>query len=88
MFDAEAYDREIARISQDFSWETPDRTAARLVLTGGAGVKITWAGAHYADPERFRVAFENARGRRVTRDFPWAGRSPEAMARMVLAELG
>lgn len=61
VFDAEAYDREIARISQDFSWETPDRTAARLVLTGGAGVKITWAGAHYADPERFRVGFENAR---------------------------
>jgi len=30
-FRADAYDREVARAANDFSWETPDRTTARLI---------------------------------------------------------
>ncbi|MFS8103140.1 hypothetical protein LFM09_39030 [Lentzea alba] len=86
VFDAGTYDREIARFSQDFSWETPARTAARLVLTGTTN--ITWAGAHHDDPERFRVLVKNDWGRTTEKDFTWEGRSPEALARAVLSELG
>jgi hypothetical protein len=33
-FDAADYDREISRVASDHSWETPERTAGRLILTG------------------------------------------------------
>jgi hypothetical protein len=32
-FEVASYDREVARAMADFSWETPDRTTARLIAT-------------------------------------------------------
>jgi hypothetical protein len=49
-FDLKAYSNEVARALGDHSWETPDRTAARLIAQGidratlaRSGLKFAWA---------------------------------------------
>jgi hypothetical protein len=88
VFDAQAYDREVERIGRDFSWETPDRTAARLVFAGLTGRKVAWASADREHPERFQVCVENAHGREVVEHFHWEGRSPQELARAVVEKIG
>ncbi|MEV6238319.1 hypothetical protein [Lentzea sp. NPDC051838] len=85
VFDAEAYDREIARVAEGREWETPVLAAARLVMIGAP--KISWAGAHAEDPERFQVILRKGWGRRETRDYSRDGRSPQELAQAVLREL-
>lgn len=92
VFDPEQYDREIARAASDFSWETPVRTAGRLVLTGvdrvalaEKGLRIDWVANDYRDPEVFRVCLRDRRDRQSFVDTLWQGRTPEALAQEVIA---
>jgi hypothetical protein len=61
-FDASRYHAEIARALHDHSWETPERTASRLVreqVDGAAlarvGLKLSWASGR-ASPGVFTIA--------------------------------
>ncbi len=54
-FDVTQYTAEVQRALADFSWETPDRTAARLIAKSvdrdrlaGAGLEFTWASGRIA----------------------------------------
>lgn len=94
-FDAAAYDREVARIGADASWETPSRTASRLVATGvdaGAlaarGLRYGWSGTRWNDPVHFDVSLYHLEAVQVFIAFPWDGRTAEQLAAAVLGLLG
>ncbi|GAB4083437.1 hypothetical protein GCM10028784_00670 [Myceligenerans cantabricum] len=64
-FDADQYDAEVARIGADHSWERPEDTAHRLILTGAdherlqaEGLTLRWAQPAYGSPSTFRVALQ------------------------------
>ncbi|MBV1849333.1 hypothetical protein [Catellatospora tritici] len=93
-FDAAAYDAEVARMALDHSWETPERTAGRLVLRDADrgrlaehGLRLTWAANHYRDHEVFQVALQLGDDYRIFMGTPWRGRGPEELARAVCEEL-
>lgn len=46
-FDAEQYEAEVGRAVRDHSWETPDRTAARLIRTGIVGASLSQHGLRF-----------------------------------------
>jgi hypothetical protein len=86
-FDAGRYDAEIARAAADHSWESPERTAGRLVLTNvdrdrllGHGLVPSWAGKNYRRRELFRVALRIDEEYQVFLDTPWRGRRPDELA--------
>ncbi|MFB7874267.1 hypothetical protein ACFC06_03375 [Nocardia sp. NPDC056064] len=63
-FDADAYDREVARAEQDRRWEWPARTVARLVrdglrddpiILGRWGCRLDWCDAWLYDYDTVRV---------------------------------
>jgi hypothetical protein len=89
------YDREIARVASDHSWETPARTAGRLILTEidrkhllNYGLAPYWVSHDgYRNPELFRVALQIDNDYQVFVDTPWLGRSPEQLAAAVCATL-
>lgn len=83
-FTAASYDREVARVFADHSWETPDRAAGRLVLTN-CSQPIDWVSNH-RDPALFRVALRFDEYQ-VFVDTPWRGRSPEQLAQEIVAKL-
>jgi hypothetical protein len=98
VFDASQYRAELARARSDLSWETPGRTAGRLVLErldrsllarhrirygSGANTRKT--------PSQFElclIALDPAqpleRAYQVFVSVPWEGRTPEALAEAVL----
>lgn len=93
-FEAAQYDTEVARAAADHSWETPERTAGRLALTGmdcerllTCGLRPNWAANHYRDHEMFRVALQLNGDYQVFVDTPWRGRGPGELAREVCATL-
>jgi hypothetical protein len=86
-FAADAYDTEVARMAADHSWETPVRTAGRLILTGvdralllSYGVRPSWVTNYHRDPELFRVALQVGHDYQVFVDTPWRGRGPDELA--------
>jgi hypothetical protein len=93
-FAAAQYDVEVARMAADHSWETPERTAGRLVLTDldrerllAYGLEPSWVANDYRDHELFRVALQIGGDYQVFVDTPWRGRRPEVLAREVCATL-
>jgi hypothetical protein len=89
-FAADSYDAEVARVGADHSWETPDRTAGRLVLTGvdreqllTYGLRPHWVANHHRDPDLFRVALNLGNTYQVFIDIAWRGRSPQELANEV-----
>ncbi|SDD35592.1 hypothetical protein [Actinokineospora iranica] len=94
VFAAATYGAEIARASADHSWETPERTAGRLVLANvdrerlrGLGLEPRSVGNDYRDPELFQVGLWMADDYQVFVTVPWRGRGPESLARAVCANL-
>ncbi|WP_130346214.1 hypothetical protein [Herbihabitans rhizosphaerae] len=92
-FPADRYDDEVARVAADHSWETPDRTAGRLVLTGvdherlrDNGLHVDWAANDHRNAEVFRVVLRSDDSQ-VFVDTPWRGRAPEELAREVCKTL-
>ncbi len=93
-FPADQYDAEVARVAADHSWETPERTAGRLVLTDvdrerllGSGLRPGWVGNDVRDNEQFRISLDLGDDYQVFVNTPWRGRSPAELARAVCATL-
>lgn len=93
-FVAKQYDDEVTRAYADHTWEIPERTAGRLVLTdmdrdrlGDYGLGSSWVANDYRDHELFRVALQIDGDYQVFIDTPWRGAGPEELARQVCATL-
>lgn len=93
-FTTVAYDAEMARIAADHSWETPDRTAGRLVLArvdpedlARHGLQPEWVGPDHRDPDLFQIAFRLHEDYQVFVAVAWHGRSPEELARDLCTRL-
>ncbi|MFD4672465.1 hypothetical protein ACFWNN_22255 [Lentzea sp. NPDC058450] len=94
-FDAAAYDREVARVTNDHSWEWPARTVARLVterLRADPSILGRWecgdgfCWSTFESPDLAEFRFADAHGRyRLGIDV--AGREPEVVADEVIAGL-
>lgn len=86
VFEAGAYDREVRRVAEDRAWETPERTAGRLLLsTVGpeelpSGLRFDWAGNDWRDPSRFRVCLQIPDEHQIFISFDWGDRDPQALA--------
>lgn len=86
VFEAGAYDREVARAAEDHSWETPERTAGRLVLSSIApdelpsGLRFDWVGNDWHDSSRFEVCLRATTEHQIFIDFDWDDHSPESLA--------
>ena len=86
LFEAEAYAREVTRAADDHSWETPERTAGRLILSSIAphelpsGLRFDWVADDWRDPSRFVVCLQVPGEHQIFMDFDWAGHSPESLA--------
>lgn len=94
-FPADQYDAEVARIAADRSWERPQDTAARLILTGAdrdalasRGLLLSWAERDFRDPSQFKVALKGVGVRlQVFLRFPFDEHSPEDVATEAIATL-
>lgn len=101
-FKAAEYDAEVARIGSERSWEREEDTTARLVLTGvdrgrltELGLRLDWATKDHADHAGFKVALyygstdwqSTEPGYQVFIRARREGKSPQAVADAVLAEL-
>ncbi|WP_344618357.1 hypothetical protein [Dactylosporangium salmoneum] len=89
LFDAGAYDAEVARVGAEHGWETPERRAGRLILTGLAlpprieGVKVHADGA-----DELVVWLEEPDEYQIFVSVPWDRERPDesaAEARALLA---
>lgn len=85
-FSAAAYDREVARAGADTSWETPERTAGRLILTSidntllaRIGLRVGWLQTNCNDRSQYRIALQNET-HQVFVDIPWRGRNAKDLA--------
>ncbi|WP_091291224.1 hypothetical protein [Amycolatopsis xylanica] len=92
-FAAEQYDAELARMTADHAWETPERTAGRLIKTGvdrerlrSQGVELGWVSNDHRDPERLLIHFTLG-GRAAYLHIPWSGRRPDEVAREACATM-
>ena len=93
-FALESYLSEVNRIGRDHSWETPDRTAGRLVLSQidrphlrRNGLQPSWVGNDWRAPELFEVCFTFEASYQIFVRFPWNGDAPEALAARALATI-
>ncbi|MBQ1030318.1 hypothetical protein ACX27O_26975 [Micromonospora sp. SD19] len=93
-FAAAEYDAEVARVAADHSWETPERTAGRHVLTDmdrdrllTYGLRPSWVANDYGNQELFRVALQLDGDYQIFVDTPWHGRRPGELAGEVCATL-
>ncbi|MCT2586718.1 hypothetical protein [Actinophytocola gossypii] len=93
-FPAVDYDREVARVAADHTWETPERTAGRLVLTGldhdhllASDLHPTWVANDHRDPTTFRVALRLGYEYQIFVDTPWRRRTPEQLATAICRDL-
>jgi hypothetical protein len=89
LFDAAAYDAEVARIEADRGWETPAHRAGRIVFAGVAlppgveGVRVT-----VLDTGELEVWLEEPDTYQIWLNSPWDPQRPDhsaAMAREMLA---
>jgi hypothetical protein len=93
-FDAAAYDAEVARVAADHSWETPERTAGRLIRAGvdhaqlaRYGLTLGWVAPSHDTADALRVALHLGDDYQVFVDTPWGGRNAEQLAAEVQATL-
>jgi hypothetical protein len=91
-FDAAPYDLELARMSADLSWETPVRTAGRLVLTNVDRDHLLHYGlrparVYYHQGEMFTVGLEIEGEYQIWVDIPWLDRGPAELAAAACATL-
>lgn len=91
-FAADRYDAEVARVAADLSWETPARTAGRLILTNmdrahllTYGLRPTAVNGAY--PEAFRVTLQIEDDYQIFVKTPWQGRTPEQLASAICETL-
>jgi hypothetical protein len=84
------YEAEVERVAGDHSWETPERTAGRLVLTHldraallVHGLAVSWVANDHRDPEQFRVALRLGDDYQIFLGTPWHDSSPEELAARV-----
>lgn len=86
LFEADAYDREVTRAAEDHSWETPERTAGRLILSSIApdelpsGLRFDWVANDRRDSTRFQVCLQVPTEYQILIDFDCDDRSPESLA--------
>lgn len=86
-FQSAAYDAEIARALDDHAWETPERTAARLIagrvdrdLLNRLGLTFSWASGR-ARPGVMTVSLLAAAGPyQILVYVPWVGEPPDVVA--------
>ena len=86
-FARDQYDAEVARARTDTTWETPERTAARLVRESvdraelaKHGLSFEWASGRVG-PQSFMVSLRLEAGpHQVLVTLPWADEGPEEMA--------
>lgn len=86
-FERAAYRREIERALRDTSWETPDRTAARLIaaalprdVLAAHGFAFDWAWGRAEDGE-FTISLRLEPGPyQILVRLPWNGEEPPALA--------
>ncbi len=90
-FPAKAYDAEVARIAADHSWERPEDTAARLVLTGvdtetlaSRELSLSWAGRWQRGTDDFVLALMNG-STQILLHVAMAQKSPEQIAEELLS---
>lgn len=93
-FDAAQYRAEVLRALADRSWETPDRTVARLIRSSvdrarlaEAGLEFSWASGRVSRG-MMTLALVDPRSR-VQRlvEVPWQGEPPEVIAEVCCAVL-
>ena len=88
LFDAAAYDAEVARIGAEHSWETAERRAGRLILTGFAlppgieGVRV-----HADRSGKLEVWLEEPDEYQIFVGVPWDEERPDESAAEVRAVL-
>lgn len=92
VFDADQYAAELARARADFSWETPDRTAGRLIADAvdrahlrEHGLGFDWASGRVT-PGTMTISLSLEPGYQVLVQVPWVD-TPEPTAQRCLAEL-
>ncbi|MGW2593240.1 hypothetical protein ACWCXC_23630 [Streptomyces sp. NPDC001515] len=99
-FDAAAYDAEVARAERDDSWTWPARRTARLVVAALRdrpellerwGVRLSWAGTEFRNPEVTALSLLYDRGDGYDAQYLWLlpddGTPPEDRAAAVLERL-
>jgi hypothetical protein len=88
-FDAEQYEAEVRRASADRSWETPRRTASRLLrerLTrhadrlGHLGFRVDWVNPSWDAENGLLVCLLDGRGRQLILEWRTASSSPNDRA--------
>lgn len=94
VFAADAYDAEVARVAADLSWETPERTAGRLVLANADraalrahGLELSWVADDHRDAGILLVCLLLDGDFQVFVGTPWLDRSPAELAAEVCATL-
>ncbi len=86
VFDTTQYLEEVERVASDHSWETPERTAGRLVLTDisqrelPAGLTFDWVANDWRNNEVFQVCLRNGQQHQIFLSFDWRDQSPAEMA--------
>jgi hypothetical protein len=93
-FDAAEYTAEVKRVASDFSWESPERTAGRLVLAGAdraalrrRGIKLRAAYNDWRNEGIFLALLQIDGAFEAELELPWAGRAPDELARHMCALL-
>lgn len=93
-FEREQYMQEVARATEDYSWELPDRTVLRLlsplvdqVTLAERGLQYHWCYNH--QPEVLTVYLASIPDTHTFMlHIPWQGQRPEQMTQTVAATLG
>lgn len=101
-FKADDYDAEVERLGTDRSWERPEDTAARLILTGAdrehltsMGMRLDWVAKDHENHDFLKIAVylgdsdwnSEKPGYQVFLRFPRKGRMPPAVATEALGIL-
>jgi len=93
-FALDSYLSEVNRIGRDYSWETPDRTAGRLIFSqidrpnlSRNGLQLSWVGNDWRAPELFEVCFMFESSYQIFLRFPWNGDAPQALAARALSTI-
>lgn len=93
-FRSSQYDAEVARAESDLAWETPDRTAGRLILQAADHdvlatnhLEFGWLANHHNDASLFCVCLTATGTHQVLLYTPWNSRTPEGLARDVVRTL-
>jgi hypothetical protein len=93
-FDAAQYDSEVQRALQDLSWESPERTLARLIAQqvdrarlGEFGLRFDWVGSR-EEKSRIAIALEHREGpSQVIVCVPWNGKATQEVAEQICGVL-